>query len=348
LSGLDGSSELDQPSPLRLHYQQDTVTPSKVFDSVYMYANDYFVGSPGENMRDLLDVNKLRHAWSIWHETGHMYQQKDWTLTNTVETTVNIYTLAAQAHFGYPSRLKGNDYNDGKSPLDLAAIYLARKSRDFNNDKEMQSAEKDDDRALWVRLVMYDQLRAGLGNNFYPLLHKYYRAHPLDDSVIEDQAAQLQFFILRSSIVSGRDLTTFFGDWGIPISRETAEQLQELKLPPADRNLSHIYLAAVTLGAAAVPAQTGGVRISAIQYRRGRSVSLPFSVTCIDLDGKESESKNYSIWTGTSMVVNGCNKFAMYFTVSGGRRFDYEMTTGHSYYFQWTGSHWEFNEYVKD
>ncbi|WP_352815906.1 M60 family metallopeptidase [Mesorhizobium sp. M0435] len=48
------------------------------------------MGVPGSNMGDLLDVNKLRQAWSIWHETGHMYQQEDWTLGEIVETTVNI------------------------------------------------------------------------------------------------------------------------------------------------------------------------------------------------------------------------------------------------------------------
>lgn len=73
LSGLDGSSKLHRPSRLRMHYQQDTVTPAKVFDDgVYMYAGNYFMGVPGSNMSDLLDVKKLR---SIWHETGHMYQQ---------------------------------------------------------------------------------------------------------------------------------------------------------------------------------------------------------------------------------------------------------------------------------
>jgi hypothetical protein len=42
LSGLDGSAEFNQPSPLRVLYLQDTVTPSKVFDNVYMYATDFF------------------------------------------------------------------------------------------------------------------------------------------------------------------------------------------------------------------------------------------------------------------------------------------------------------------
>jgi hypothetical protein len=106
-----------------------------------------------------------------------------------------------------------------------------------------------------------------------------------------------------------------------------------------------LCLAAVILSAAAVPAQAGGVRINAIRPGRTRSVSLPFSVTCLSTDGSESEATHYSIWTGNTMVVNGCNEFVIYFTALGGRRFNYEMTAGHAYYFQWNGSFWEFNEY---
>jgi hypothetical protein len=104
-------------------------------------------------MRDLLDVKKLRHAWSIWHEPGHKYQQKDWTWNKNVETTVNIYSLAAQAHFGYPSNREERDPDNGKSRLDLAARYLARKSRDFNNDKQMQFPEAI---CGWVHTIVRD------------------------------------------------------------------------------------------------------------------------------------------------------------------------------------------------
>src|SRR5690606_35254805 len=135
LSGLDGSSDLHRPSPLRIHYQQDTVTPQSVWDDgIYMYATDYFVGVPGENMGDLLDPDMLRNAWSIWRETGHKYQQQDWTWDEVVETTVNIYSLAIQAQFGRSSNLEHVDPDTGKSTLDLAAAYLAKRKRNFNDD----------------------------------------------------------------------------------------------------------------------------------------------------------------------------------------------------------------------
>jgi hypothetical protein len=104
-----------------------------------------------------------------------------------------------------------------------------------------------------------------------------------------------------------------------------------------------LCIAAVILSAVAIPAQAGSVRIGAI-HTGGANVSLPFSVTCIAADQAESKPVNYSVWTGSSTVIDGCNKFAIYFTAPGGARYDYQMFAGHSYYFQWTGSRWDFYE----
>lgn len=107
--------------------------------------------------------------------------------------------------------------------------------------------------------------------------------------------------------------------------------------------VSVLSLVAAILSIAPTLAHAGGVRISAI-HTGGANVSLPFSVTCISSDGREGKAVSYSVWTGSSTMVTGCEKFAMYFTSSGGRRFDYEMEAGRSYYFEWTGSHWGFYE----
>ena len=232
LSGLDGSSELHRPSPLRVHYLQDTVTPTSKWGDIYMYAADYFVGMPGENVGDLLDVNTLRQAWSIWHETGHKYQQSDWTWGEILESTVNLYSLQAQSHFGHSTRLDEQDPDSGKSPRDLAAKYLAREHRDFNDSSQMGDGD------VWVRLVMFAQLGDGLGPSFYPRLHRYYREHPLGSADAGDKAKQAQAFILRASLVAGSDLSRFFSDWGWTIEPATASRLKQLGMPAADPGLS--------------------------------------------------------------------------------------------------------------
>lgn len=109
------------------------------------------------------------------------------------------------------------------------------------------------------------------------------------------------------------------------------------------KKFSVFAFAASILSAAILPAQAGGVRVSATNSG-GRSVLLPFSVTCINNDGSESNSVKYSVWTGSSTVVSGCDKFALYYTSSRGAKYDYEMYAGRSYYFEWNGNHWAFYE----
>ena len=104
-----------------------------------------------------------------------------------------------------------------------------------------------------------------------------------------------------------------------------------------------LAVSASILMAAMSSAQAGNVRISAINDG-GRSVLLPFAVTCQDSDDVESDAVNYSVWTGGSTVVSGCDRFVMYYTSSRGVKYDYEMYAGRSYYFQWNGNHWAFYE----
>lgn len=240
-SGLDSSSPLHAVSPLRMHYLQDLVSSAKTLDGIYMYAADYFVGMPGENVGDLLVLDKLRHAWSIWHETGHKYQQNDWTWSDVVETTVNLYSLEAQAQQGLPSRLKSRDEETGKAPLDMAKHFLDRKARDFTDSKQMR-LEPNSDNEYWVRLVMFSQLRQVFGDSFYPALHRYYRENPLGFEEQDDQNAQIQAFVIATSTIAGQDLTRFFADWGVRLTDDTRQALADLDLPPAAAGLSRTGL----------------------------------------------------------------------------------------------------------
>lgn len=104
-----------------------------------------------------------------------------------------------------------------------------------------------------------------------------------------------------------------------------------------------LSLATIAMSFSVLPAQAGGVRVSAIN-NGGRSVLLPFSVTCVYPDGSESNYVKYSVWSGSSTTVTGCNEFTIYYTSSRGTKYDYEMYSGLSYYFEWNGNHWAFYE----
>jgi Peptidase M60, enhancin and enhancin-like/Ricin-type beta-trefoil lectin domain-like/N-terminal domain of M60-like peptidases len=238
ISGLDGATEADRPSPLRLHYIQDDVTPKKALHNVYMYAVDYYIGMPGKSASDLLDPQALKQAWSIWHETGHLYQQSDWTWDSVVETTVNIYSLYTQERLGLRSRLAEEVEPGGRSPFDDARRYLASAGRDFTDDSTFPT----DSEPVWVRLVMYEQLRRGLGEAFYEKLHQYYRLHPLTYEQQIGDHEKIQAFIYRSCLVADLDLTDFFSKWGLRANAATLAAVRSLQYPRASRDLTTIDL----------------------------------------------------------------------------------------------------------
>jgi hypothetical protein len=228
ISGLDGATALDRPSPLRMHFLQDDRSSAKSLEGVLMYATNSFVGMPADSARGLLKGAAMPDPWALWHEAGHIYQQSDWTWDNLTEVTVNIYSLHAQQRFGLPSRLDEVNEDTGRNTWDEAARYLAKKKRNFLDD-----ASFDEDSREFVRLVMFEQLRRGLGDDFYQRLHKDYRRNPLSSGEGAGDDAKVQQFVLRSSRVAGRDLTAFFRAWGLPINATTAAAIQAMALPAA-------------------------------------------------------------------------------------------------------------------
>ena len=226
LSGFDSSSALHIPTPLRLHYVEDNLTSKKDIANVYMYASDYFIGMTPGSVIDLVRPDYLKKQWAIWHETGHTYQQHDWLWSTIVESTVNIYSLYVQEQFGLPSRL---DEKQGRQTTrENARDYIGKPGRKF----EVDSQFTDDDRP-WVRLVPFEQLRKGLGDDFYRKLHKYYREHPLAYGEDSD-TNKIQIFVYRSSLVARKDLTDFFAAWGFDISDKTRSDIRALHVPSDD------------------------------------------------------------------------------------------------------------------
>ncbi|QRY78212.1 M60 family metallopeptidase [Pseudomonas sp. PDNC002] len=226
LSGLDGATPLDRPSPLRLQYFQDDVSSAKSLEGVFMYAGDNFIGMPGASALVLLNEPWATDPWALWHETGHTYQQSDWFWEPVVEVTVNLYSLHAQQRFGLPSRLAEVEPETERTPYENAVDYLTQERRDFNDDASFPG-----NTAVWTRLVMFEQLRDGLGDDFYRRLHKYYRRHPLVFSQLNDNSTQVQEFIYRSSLVARADLSGFFKAWGLSISPDTERRTRKLRLP---------------------------------------------------------------------------------------------------------------------
>ncbi|SAK44194.1 hypothetical protein AWB79_00789 [Caballeronia hypogeia] len=230
LSGLDGASALDMPSPLRVHFVQDTISTHDDLQNAYLYATYYMIGLPLNSAAETLLQPAKSDEWGVWHEMGHMYQQWDWTWPGVTETTVNLYSLHALQRLGTPMPsplLQVVDPRGRKNRLDLAAQYLAQPSKDFLRDASFPVPSE----AVWIRLVMYEQLRRALGDGFYMRLHKYYRLHPLTENEGGD-SNEVQTFVLRACIAANLDLTDFFVRWGLPVDARTRATVVDAKLKP--------------------------------------------------------------------------------------------------------------------
>lgn len=80
--------------------------------------------------------------------------------------------------------------------------------------------------------------------------------------------------------------------------------------------VSVLALSSMLFVGAVLPAQAGTVTIHARQTG-GQSLKLPFAVTCVENNGAESQAEYYSVWTGSDLEVEGCDKFAVYFRSNG-------------------------------
>ncbi|GGD34574.1 M60 family metallopeptidase [Pseudoxanthomonas indica] len=228
ISGFDSSNWRHVPPAQRLHFMQDAVTSPKVLQDVYMYAGDHFIGMPEDSALLLLNGPWKVSAWGLWHEAGHVYQQTDWTWGAVGETTVNIYSLTMQEREGGESEIGKVNPDTGYSLEDWAGSYLQQDLRRFNDDNGFPEGSE----TIWVRLVMFEQLRQAFGDSFYQRLHKYYRESPLGGGAMEDEQ-RIQAFILRSSVIAGKDLSAFFRRWGLPANASTQAELRQRGLPLA-------------------------------------------------------------------------------------------------------------------
>lgn len=164
---------------------------------------------------ELIEYGLAKKAhWGFWHEIGHTYQPQDVRWSGMTEVTVNISALAVQESMGYANR------------LDTAAIRS--KVADFRRTPVGQrnhSSISD----LFVKVLMFDQLRRSFGDDFYPRLAQEWRVEKaLGQSPETGEAALKQHFALTASKVADRDLAPFFDQWGIALTAETRAELATL------------------------------------------------------------------------------------------------------------------------
>jgi hypothetical protein len=162
----------------------------------YMYTDQEYMGFHGDlAMERLLKTN---NGWGVWHESGHQRQQTPWKWSGVKESTVNIYSMAAQKElYGKITAL------DQYYPQMYQ--YLAKD----NSEKVFNDLSND------VKMVMFGQLEMIFGEKFYPRLHQYYRENRIN---ISSDAEKIQQFILNVSKITGYNMADYFEKWGFTIN----------------------------------------------------------------------------------------------------------------------------------
>lgn len=176
----------------------------------YMFATYEYMGFHGdEALSRLLKVN---NGWGIWHESGHQRQQFPWKWGSVTESNVNIYSMAAQKEITGAITAMDKYYPQMHT-------YLESENRDFekqNND---------------LKMVLFGQLANTFGENFYPILHQYYRENNLSYST---DIERIQNFVLNVSKITGYNMGPYFEKWGFAITDSISKQIGQLNSLPAE------------------------------------------------------------------------------------------------------------------
>ncbi|GIG62626.1 hypothetical protein Lfu02_69980 [Longispora fulva] len=221
ISGQPGPDDRDKVSPLLYYISEGKADTNPD-------ANDYRVHWPADLMDDILTPAGARSAWGLWHELGHLHQQSSWEWDAVTEVTVNVYSLAVERALRTPPRL-----TEEKS-YDRARAFLALPDarRDYNALAEDRAGHEAE---YFTMLVMFEQLRLGFGEDFYPKLHQAARA------ATDTDTNTTRYLMVTASRVAGADLTGFFTRWGLRPDADTRAQIAALRLPQPRQDLTTLH-----------------------------------------------------------------------------------------------------------
>lgn len=139
---------------------------------------------------------------------------------------MNIRSLFVQDSLGNPSRLDDPEF-DGKSTMARARDYIGQ----FGGPPDYRA---DDSETLFVRLVMFDQLRAAYGRDLFRNPTRAARAGPLPESASDQD--KVDYLIRSICTLTGQDLRGFFRRWGLNSSDKVVSEIgrMDLSRPPVD------------------------------------------------------------------------------------------------------------------
>jgi len=218
MAAIGDGAEQHPPSPLRiLVSEKEGGSPN---------ASHFRISLPDYGS-SLLTPEGVRGDWGVWHELGHMQHQISWSANALTENSVNIFSLAVQRAQKKYSRVVPYD----------------REAHAFLNSSDPNKKFEDNDE--FVRLIMWEQLRAAYGDAFFHRLHRESRSHGNPEPGQGD-AQYRHYFMVTSAWAAQHDLTTFFIRWGWHPTTRTLDAIRDLRLPIPEPDPSTLHVKAET------------------------------------------------------------------------------------------------------
>ncbi|XP_063592925.1 uncharacterized protein LOC134770012 [Penaeus indicus] len=173
------------------------------------------------NMAD----NRTPYDWVSWHELGHNYQQRPyWAGVYGVESTVNLFSLYIQEKLFNSDRLEEqNSYATAADKVDNGMTF--------------------DEGDVWDQLVFLMEIKHAFpeGWEMFRQLNRTTRALSDDEAkyLTEDHQRQIDHVYKNLSKSVGYDLVLTYDRWGLSLSQEAKDEIEQLGLEKAPGDLSH-------------------------------------------------------------------------------------------------------------
>ncbi|XP_027232360.2 TRPM8 channel-associated factor 3 [Penaeus vannamei] len=169
--------------------------------------------------------NRTPYDWVSWHELGHNYQQwQYWSYAYGSESTVNLFSLYIQEQLFDSDRLEEqNSYVTAADKVDNGMTF--------------------DEGDVWDQLVFLMEIKHAfpVGWEMFRQLNRTTRALSDDEAkyLAQDHQRQIDHVYKNLSKSVGYDLVLTYERWGLSLSQEAKDEIEQLGLEKAPGDLSH-------------------------------------------------------------------------------------------------------------
>lgn len=241
----DEISGLDNNDPNPIHHRLKAGEIRQLFTenkSASPHASSAgYTGYPAGSVHRYLTYAGIYDAsWMMGHEVGHQHQQPAYQISQSTESTVNIYSYYVERTI---QEQKGNfNYNRTSAERWEQAhntyLSLPIEERIYNMPdsdlEEIIGFNRDE-----LRFMPWEHMFLIFGDEFYKRLHRITREENVTGGTEQERRVYL---IWKTSQISGYDMREFFNEWGIRVTDENELNAMNEKFEEALANESVIPL----------------------------------------------------------------------------------------------------------